>query len=257
MTTPNHATFAQLAGDTPAPTPAPNRATFEQLAGDTPAPTPAPDRATFARLADQWEQATRFISNISPFLDHPAYRQIIAMGPPAVPWLLARLDEGRPSHWFAALHELTGASPTPPESRGRIHEMTAAWQEWGRQQGYAWQADDNILGPAAPASPAPDRATFAQLADQWERERPRGLDLHFTIEHPAYQQIIAMGPPAVPWLLQRLAERPDHWFVALHRITGASPTPPESRGRIREMTAAWQEWGRQQGYAWQADDNLD
>ena len=56
MTTPNHATFEQLAGDTPAPTPAPNRAAFEQLAGDTPAPTPAPNRAAFAQLADQWER---------------------------------------------------------------------------------------------------------------------------------------------------------------------------------------------------------
>ena len=98
----------------------------------------APDRATFAKLADEWEQATRFISNIEPFLEHPAYRQIIAMGPAAVPCLMGRLDDGRASHWFAALYELTGATPVPPESRGRIREMTAAWQEWGRQQGYEW-----------------------------------------------------------------------------------------------------------------------
>ena len=57
-----------------------------------------------------------------------------------------------------------------------------------------------------------------------------------------------MGEPAVPWLLQRLAERPDHWFVALNAITGARPVPSESRGRIKEMTQAWLNWGRQQGY---------
>ena len=108
-----------------------------QLLGGA-AQAPAPDRATFERLADEWEQVTQFVSNIQPFLEHPAYRQIISMGPAAVPWLLARLDEGRPPHWFAALFELTGANPVPPESRGRIREMTAAWQEWGRQQGYGW-----------------------------------------------------------------------------------------------------------------------
>ena len=127
-----------------------------------------------------------------------------------------------------------------------------------------------VAAPYAPASkevatplaqpeiePALDRVAFEQLADEWVRERPGGLDLHFTTEHPAYQQIIAMGPAAVPWLLQRLSERPDHWFTALHRITGASPVPPESRGRFREMTAAWLEWGRQQGYTWEADADVD
>lgn len=99
---------------------------------------PAPDHATFERLADEWEMATLFVSNIEPFLEHPAYRQIIAMGEAAVPWLLARLDEGRPAHWFVALFQLTGAKPVPPASRGRIREMTAAWQEWGRRQGYEW-----------------------------------------------------------------------------------------------------------------------
>ncbi len=112
-------------------------------------------------------------------------------------------------------------------------------------------------GDALKSASAPDRAVFEQLADEWVRERPRGLDIHFMIEHPAYQQIIAMGPPAVPWLLQRLAQRPDHWFAALHRITGASPVPPESRGHFREMTNAWLEWGRQQGYTWESDADMD
>ena len=132
---------------------------------------------------------------------------------------------------------------------------------------YADVATPFIAAPKAAAAPpsgniqarapAPNQATFERLADEWVQDRPRGLDIHFMIEHPAYQQIIAMGPPAVPWLLQRLAQRPDHWFVALHRITGASPVPPESRGRFREMTDAWLEWGRQQGYTWQADADVD
>ena len=98
------------------------------------------------------------------------------------------------------------------------------------------------------AGTATDRETFRRFADEWERDRPRGTDVEQMTQHPAYQRIIAMGEPAVPWLLQRLAENPDHWFVALNAITGARPVPPESRGRIKEMTQAWLSWGRQQGY---------
>ena len=93
-----------------------------------------------------------------------------------------------------------------------------------------------------------DRETFERLADEWERDRPRGADVAQMTQHPAYQRIIAMGEPAVPWLLQRLAEKPNHWFVALNAITGAKPVPPESRGRIKEMAQAWLDWGRQNGY---------
>ena len=95
---------------------------------------------------------------------------------------------------------------------------------------------------------APDRETFKRLADEWERDCPRGADVRRMTQHPAYQRIIAMGEPAVPWLLQRLAEKPSHWFVALNAITGARPVPPESRGRIKEMTQAWLAWGCQNGY---------
>ena len=102
------------------------------------APAPAPDRADFERLADEWERDTWFVGNIGPYLKHPAYLQIIGMGPAAVPWLLARLTAGGSGHWLVALWELSGANPVPPESRGRIREMVAAWQEWGRQQGYTW-----------------------------------------------------------------------------------------------------------------------
>lgn len=104
--------------------------------------------------------------------------------------------------------------------------------------------------PIATRAPAPEelRETFERLADEWERDRPRGVDIAQMTQHPAYQHIIAMGEPAVPWLLRRLAKKPNHWFVALNTITGARPVPPESRGRIKEMAQAWLDWGRQNGY---------
>src|SRR5437870_323143 len=41
--------------------------------------------------------------------------------------------------------------------------------------------------------------------------------------HPAYQRIIGMGWVAVPYILQELARRPDHWEWALQSITGEEP----------------------------------
>lgn len=91
-------------------------------------------------------------------------------------------------------------------------------------------------------------AAFERLADEWEDGRPRGADIAQMTAHPAYQAIIAMGEPAIPQILDRLAAKPDHWFVALHAISGASPVAPENRGRLKEMTAAWLKWGQEQGY---------
>ena len=111
---------------------------------------------------------------------------------------------------------------------------------------YADDPDDYELDDYSP--PSLDRETFENLADEWVRDRPRGVDIAQMTKHPAYRRIIAMGEPAVPWLLHRLATKPDHWFVALNSITGARPVPPESRGRVKEMTKAWLDWGIQQGY---------
>ena len=104
-----------------------------------------------------------------------------------------------------------------------------------------------VMQPAAEPAPV-DRAAFDRLAAEWEAGRPRGADIAQMTAHPAYQRIIAMGEPAVPHILDRLAAKPDHWFVALHAITGASPVAPENRGRFKEMTAAWLQWGQEQGY---------
>ena len=113
-----------------------------------------------------------------------------------------------------------------------------------------------INNEAKAGTKQPTREEFEQLADEWERDRPRGADIEQMTNHSAYLRIIAMGEPAAPWLLQRLAEKPDHWFVALNAITGARPVPPESRGRIKEMTQAWLKWGRQQGYEF-GNNNVD
>ena len=91
---------------------------------------------------------------------------------------------------------------------------------------------------------------FAELAARWKRERGPHSSSARLAEHPAYQQIIALGREVVPLLLRELEREPDHWFRALHTLTGADPVPAESRGNVGEMAAAWIRWGREQGYHW-------
>jgi hypothetical protein len=91
---------------------------------------------------------------------------------------------------------------------------------------------------------------FHELVATWKRERGPSSSSARLAEHPAYQEIIGLGPEVVPLLLGELEREPDHWFRALHALTGANPVPLECSGKVREMAAAWLHWGRAQGYQW-------
>lgn len=66
--------------------------------------------------------------------------------------------------------------------------------------------------------------------------------------HPAYQQIIGMGKPAVPLLLEALLQKPDHWLWALKAITGEDPVDVNDRGDLQRMSAARLNWGAHHGH---------
>lgn len=89
----------------------------------------------FSRLVDDWKEDTAFTSSVTAMSTHPAYQQIIGMGKPAVPFLLAELEREL-GHWFWALHAITGVDPVPPQDAGDVTKMAAAWVKWGRQQGH-------------------------------------------------------------------------------------------------------------------------
>ncbi len=97
-------------------------------------------------------------------------------------------------------------------------------------------------------APVALRERFDALVARWKRERgPHSSSARLT-GHPAYQEIIDLGPAVIPLLLQELEREPDHWFRALHVLTGADPTLESSKGKIREMAAAWLHWARDNGY---------
>jgi hypothetical protein len=102
---------------------------------NSPPPETVDVEAEFRRLAAWWNRETSILSNLNKAYQHPAYRAIVALGEPVVPVLLRQLQT-QPDWWFAALRELSGASPTRPEHRGKLPLLAADWVAWGREHGY-------------------------------------------------------------------------------------------------------------------------
>lgn len=88
---------------------------------------------------------------------------------------------------------------------------------------------------------------FRRLSDEWREQTRFQSSGTVIVSNPAYLRIIALGRTVVPLILRDLEIRPDHWFWALHILTGENPAPPETQGNLRAMTAAWLDWGRQRG----------
>ena len=89
---------------------------------------------------------------------------------------------------------------------------------------------------------------FLKLKHEWEAGTAALSSITAIAMHPAYQQIIGMGPIVVPLIIREMVKEPNHWFWALKSITGEDPVTPEKRGRIKEMTEAWLLWWRKKGH---------
>src|SRR2546423_990279 len=85
---------------------------------------------------------------------------------------------------------------------------------------------------------------FDTLSREWKEACAFTSSTSEMISHPAYQAIIALGPPVVPLLLQDLAKETAHWFEALQAITGEDAVSPRDWGNVSSMATAWLAWGR-------------
>lgn len=99
-------------------------------------------------------------------------------------------------------------------------------------------------------SPELERSVrFQRLVSQWFNERGATSSIEEMCTRPAYLSIMAMGPDALPLLLLQLqseGDNPDHWFVALHYITGQlDPVPAEDKGNLAKMAKAWLAWAEE------------
>ncbi len=87
-------------------------------------------------------------------------------------------------------------------------------------------------------------AKFKRLLIEWQKQAAFLPSVTAMAILPSYQEIIGMGKPALPLILNELKERPSHLFWALRAISGVDPVPPRDRGRIDKMIKAWIKWGR-------------
>jgi hypothetical protein len=96
-----------------------------------------------------------------------------------------------------------------------------------------------------PARP-PLEARFEGLVREWKEATGPNSDVSRMVLHPAYLQIIGMGPVALPLILQELKQEPDHWLVALYSIAGEDVAAGQDTfvGAVN----AWLAWGRECGH---------
>lgn len=79
---------------------------------------------------------------------------------------------------------------------------------------------------------------FRSLAIRWKVERDRFSTASKMALHPSYKEIIGMGTDAIPLIISELYREPDHWFIALHTLTGVTESE-NKRGKIKEMAEVW------------------
>ena len=89
-------------------------------------------REQFDALADEWIAATRLSSSVVETCMHPAYQQIIGLGPDVLPLVLEDVVAGE-FHWGWALRALTGHDAAA--GAATLSEARDAWIRWGRDSG--------------------------------------------------------------------------------------------------------------------------
>jgi hypothetical protein len=89
----------------------------------------------FRCLAEMWHGAVAYHSSSTKRNNHPAYREIIKLGPDVVPYLLQDLEDNH-THWFCALREITGVDPVPSTTEGDIPKVIEARSHWAKEHGY-------------------------------------------------------------------------------------------------------------------------
>jgi hypothetical protein len=88
-----------------------------------------------------------------------------------------------------------------------------------------------------------------RLLRRWREETAYESSSTRITGHPAYQELIALGAAALPFLFRDLERTEDgHLSKAMATITGAHPVP--ARGSVRKVAEAWLHWARENGWQW-------
>jgi hypothetical protein len=128
-----------------------------------------------------------------------------------------------------------------PELERRIAQRVESG-EAGSAQALVEQAVESYLDGNSQDLPN----EFRSCAEQWRNETGHLSSIERKALHPAYQRIIAMGRPAIPYVLREMQERGGHWFWALRFMGGESPVPEGAT--VPQAREAWLAWGRKHNY---------
>jgi hypothetical protein len=107
----------------------------------TPVPaTPAAEsiEQRVAQLLGRWREETMYLSDSTRMTSHPAYQELIALGPAALPFLFRDLEQTKDGHLTKALTAITGARPIPADACGQMRRIAETWLRWAKDNGYRW-----------------------------------------------------------------------------------------------------------------------
>lgn len=110
-----------------------------------------------------------------------------------------------------------------------------------------WYEKVHVTIDVSFSSISPEELRFNRLKKEWIRGTERLSILSQIVLHPSYQQIIAMGPKVIPFILRSLEKEPDHWFWALKMLNEDNDVA-DGEETIAGAAAAWLRWGRENGY---------
>lgn len=85
------------------------------------------------------------------------------------------------------------------------------------------------------------RRVFDELRRQWRNDTKYISSATQICEHPAYQKIIAIGEPMLPFIIEEVRNERGHWFYALHKITGFVPDNIQNLP-FAQIRQAWLDW---------------
>ena len=90
---------------------------------------------------------------------------------------------------------------------------------------------------------------FLQLLSEWRKDTAFQSSPRVITSHSAYQKIIDIGEPALPFIFEDMRKNGGWWYPALRAITGDNPVPRDARGNRTPNDEAWLRWGQDNGYA--------
>src|SRR5216117_2670475 len=90
------------------------------------------------RLLGTWREQTAYLSSSTRITEQPAYQELMALGPAALPFLFRDLEQTGDGHMSKALTAITGAHPIPAEERGQVRKIAETWLRWARENRYQW-----------------------------------------------------------------------------------------------------------------------